>query len=78
MASGGSQVADDRSEWRVYWSIVLVGFLGSALNATPSFMAGVFMAPVLATYGWSRTFYFSGPSACPGSSCTPARSPRCR
>jgi MFS family permease len=51
-----------RGEWVRHWPVVLAAFLGSALNATPSYMSGVFMAPVIASTGWSRTFYFSGPS----------------
>ena len=62
MATAAGQAATARDEWRSYWPVVLAAFLGSALNATPSYMSGVFMAPVLASTGWSRTFYFSGPS----------------
>lgn len=52
--------ASARAEWAAYWPLVLVGFLGSALNVMPIYLAGVFMAPVIATLGWSRSQYFSG------------------
>jgi MFS family permease len=62
MATTAEQPITVQREWRLFWPVVVAAFLGSALNSTPTYMAGVFMAPVLESMGWTRTLYFTGPS----------------
>lgn len=44
-----------KGEWRRHWTVVLVGLLGMALGTVHIYSTGVFLAPLEAEYGWSRS-----------------------
>ncbi len=43
------------AEWKQHWPVVLVGLLGMALATVHIYSTGVFMAPLEAEFGWSRS-----------------------
>jgi len=47
-------MTESRSEWRVGWSLVLVGMLGVSLSSLATYTLGLFMAPLERDFGWSR------------------------
>src|SRR6266403_228396 len=49
-----------RQEWAKMWPLPLIAMLGVAGNATFTFAAGVFMEPMTAEFGWTRSQYYSG------------------
>ncbi|MDG2003794.1 MAG: MFS transporter [Novosphingobium sp.] len=47
-------------EWRMNWLLVLSAMAGVSLGTVPSATLGLFMAPLQAEFGWSRTEISSG------------------
>ncbi|MCB2077916.1 MAG: MFS transporter [Novosphingobium sp.] len=47
-------------EWRINWLMVLSGLVGVTLGTIPSATLGLFMAPLEAEFGWSRTEISAG------------------
>lgn len=41
-------------EWRVYWGLVLSGFVGFSFHSLTTYSAGLFMQPLSDDFGWSR------------------------
>ncbi len=48
------------AEWRRHWPLVLAAFSGFAFYSLMSPATGLFMAPLEAEFGWSRTLLSSG------------------
>jgi MFS family permease len=48
------------SEWRAYWPVVLVGFLGVTLATLHIYSLGVMIGPIEQEFGWSRAQISSG------------------
>lgn len=49
-----------RSEWRSGWSLVLASCAGMTLTSLLAFSTGLFVGPLEAEFGWSRTIISSG------------------
>lgn len=46
---------DATSEWRQHWGVVLAGMIGMVLATVHVYSIGVFIAPLEAAFGWSRS-----------------------
>lgn len=49
-------------EWKQHWTLVLASAIGFGFFSVMLSTVGLFMEPVSAEFGWSRTFYSSGAS----------------
>lgn len=48
------------NEWRLYWPLVMVSCLGLSYQSAITFGFGLFIEPITAEFGWSRSQIYAG------------------
>ena len=48
------------AEWRAHWLLALAGFIGFSFHSLTTYSTGLFMQPLTAEFGWSRSQVTAG------------------